>query len=1166
MKLAHLLAELRSNPSLDHALTQLAAGASIAIDDAPFTARPAIIAAIAAAVDRPVLVLSSRADRADVLASAVAEFSLDSRTILHWPAPPALPYERLSRDSDQSADFVAALSTLANSAQPPVVFASAASITHAVMNPADLTGQTRQIARGDNLRQSDLTRWATSVGYEPVTIVQRVGEMARRGGIVDIYSPGTAGPARIDFFGDEIDSIRLFDPNSQRSQERLDSLALLPAMELPTWNLHQAALAFRALDFSRLRLEVREELERTLERAIDAVPPASIDLFAPWMLDKPTTILDHLPANALVLFDDRATIELAGAQRDEHAHDHYQAAVSSGELPRGMPSPFIPFGQLMSTLSTRQTVTFGQEEESAHDTIHFAGWTNPTQFAGRIADIVTAIAERSRAGWRISIATDQVERLTEILEEHDIFPRRSKGDARTPKSPLISGEVEIVPSDLDGGFEVASAKLTLLTDLELYGFHKAVRAREPKRKEAARAFAASLTPGDHVVHIDHGVAIFKGLTRMEQGGVEREYLVLEFAKGERLYVPVDQSHRVTVYSSGGLSPALNTLGTGEWVKTKRRVRRAVRDMAYELINLYAARDTAKGFQYGADTIWDHELDSSFPFVETVDQARAIVDVKSDMHSDQPMDRLICGDVGFGKTEVAMRAAFKAVNAGKQVAVLVPTTVLALQHFATFSQRLAAFPVTIEMLSRLRSDKQQREIIEGLAGGSIDIVIGTHRLVQRDVRFKDLGLVIIDEEQRFGVRQKEFLKQLRTEVDVITMSATPIPRTLHIALAGIRDISVIETAPNARLPIRTFVTKTNDQLVRDVILREIERGGQIFFVHNRVKSIGRVVKKLHELVPEARIGVGHGQMDEEVLESVMLKFVQGEFDVLVCTSIIESGVDIPNANTIIIDDADTFGLTQLYQLRGRVGRSAQRAYAYLLVRPDKPLSPEAEARLEAIQEATELGSGMRVAMRDMEIRGAGDLLGAEQSGHIAEVGYELYLRLLAQAVEEARRGVPIPEPEAVTMDLPITALLPAAYIPDVELRLATYRAISGIEDERGLRAMRLELEDRFGEIPDEVEHLLALIQLRIRSERLGIASIVEREREIVIRPVETGTMNTRKLISRFGHAIKITPNSIRLRLIELDESWSTALDTVLDEIELTAERRREQDATTELVTH
>ncbi|HET9660599.1 MAG TPA: transcription-repair coupling factor [Thermomicrobiales bacterium] len=1132
---------------------------NVAVEDLPFAARPAVIAAISEVVERPVIVVSSRADRSIVLASAVSEFLADPSRVVHWPAPPALPYERLSRDTDQSADLVAALSQIAASPKSAIVFASPASITHAVMSAADLAQQTRRIQRGELVRQADLAAWAASVGYEPVTIVQRVGEFARRGGIIDIYSPGASGPARLDFFGDEIDSIRLFDPNSQRSLERLESLTLLPAMELPVWKLREAATAFRRLDLSPLRFEVREELERTLDRAADGIPPAAIDLFAPYLLDTPTTIIDHLPDDALVVMDDPGTVELAGAQRDEHARDHYLAAINSRELPGGMPDPFISFQHILTDLSRRQALTFGAVDEPARTSVVFTGWTVPTQFAGRIADIVATVSERSQAGWRIALATDQIERLTDILEDQDIYPRRSKGDARGPRLALASGDIEIVPSDLDGGFEVASAKLMLLTDLELYGFHKTIRAREPKRREAARAFAESLAPGDHVVHIDHGVAVFQGLIRMQQGGVEREYLLLEFAKGERLYVPVDQSHRVTVYSSGGLSPALSTLGSGEWVKTKRRVRRAVRDMAYELINLYAARDAAKGYQYGPDTIWDHELDTSFPYIETTDQARAIVDVKGDMLSDKPMDRLICGDVGFGKTEIAMRAAFKAVNAGKQVAILVPTTVLALQHFATFTQRLAAFPVRIEMLSRLRSDKEQREVVKGLADGSVDIVIGTHRLVQRDVRFKDLGLVVIDEEQRFGVRQKEFLKQLRTEVDVITMSATPIPRTLHIALAGIRDISVIETAPNARLPIRTFVTKTNDQLIRDVILREIERGGQVFFVHNRVHSIGKVVQHLHELVPEARIGVGHGQMDEEVLESVMMTFVQGEFDVLVCTTIIESGVDIPNANTIIIDNADTFGLTQLYQLRGRVGRGSHRAYAYLLIRPHKPLSPEAEARLEAIQEATELGSGMRVALRDMEIRGAGNLLGAEQSGHIAEVGYELYLRLLAQAVEEARRGAPMPEQEAVTMDLPITALIPASYIQDVELRLATYRAISGIEDERGLADIRSELEDRFGELPDEVEHLLALIQLRIRSERLGIASIVEREREMVIRPVETGNMNTRKLIGRFGHAIKITPSSIRLRLVELDEPWAAALDAILDEIELGEERRRENEA-------
>ena len=502
-------------------------------------------------------------------------------------------------------------------------------------------------------------------------------------------------------------------------------------------------------------------------------------------------------------------------------------------------------------------------------------------------------------------------------------------------------------------------------------------------------------------------------------------------------------------------------------------------MAFELIQLYAARESGEGIQYPPNTTWDEELAESFPYVETMDQQAAIVDVTGDLEVDRPMDRLVCGDVGFGKTEVALRAAFKVVNAGKQVAVLVPTTVLALQHFATFRQRLAAFPVRVEMLSRLKSRGEQGEIVQGLAEGSVDIVIGTHRLVQNDIRFQDLGLVVIDEEQRFGVRHKEFLKRLRTEVDVLTMSATPIPRTLHMSLAGIRDISIINTAPLERLPIRTFVTDYSDALMREVILREIDRGGQVYFVHNRVHSIDHLAAHLRELVPEARFGIGHGQMEEDVLEDVILGFVRHEFDVLICTTIIESGIDISNVNTIIIDDADRFGLTQLYQLRGRVGRGSHRAYAYLLHKPHKALSEVAQARLDAIQEATELGAGMQVALRDMEIRGAGNVLGAEQSGNIADVGYDLYIRLLSQAVEEIRQGRPFAEPAPLTLDLPLTALIPASYIADVELRLNTYRRVASAETLADVIQVEAELRDRFGEPPEEVEHLLALIRVRIR---------------------------------------------------------------------------------------
>jgi transcription-repair coupling factor (superfamily II helicase) len=708
--------------------------------------------------------------------------------------------------------------------------------------------------------------------------------------------------------------------------------------------------------------------------------------------------------------------------------------------------------------------------------------------------------------------------------------------------------LEVRASGLDGGWTMPQERLLLLADLEVFGFHK--QARRVTRRPVADqiAFANSLTPGEFVVHVDHGVAKFTGLTRVDTSGVEREYLLLEYARGDKLYVPVDQSDRVTRYSGGGVSPVVTKLGSGEWVRTKQRVRRAVREMAFELIQLYAAREAADRQPFSADTSWDIELAESFPYVETADQFRAIADVKGDLQSERPMDRLVCGDVGFGKTEVALRAAFKAVNNGRQVAVLVPTTVLALQHFTTFSQRLAAFPVRVEMLSRLKSKQDQREIVQGLFDGTVDIVIGTHRLVQKDVKFKDLGLVVIDEEQRFGVRQKEFLKQIRTEVDVLTMSATPIPRTLHMSLVGIRDISMIDTAPQARLPIRTFVTESDDKLIREVVLREMERGGQVYVVHNRVHSIDRLAHRLRELVPEARFGIGHGQMDEEVLEEVILGFVRHDYDVLICTTIIESGIDIPNVNTIIIDDADKFGLTQLYQLRGRVGRAANRAYAYLLHKRDKVLTEEAQARLEAIQEATELGAGMRVAMRDMEIRGAGNILGAEQSGHIAEIGFELYIRLLSQAVEEIRAGHPFSEQSAISLDLPLTALIPASYVADMELRLATYRRVAGVASPRQLNEVREELVDRFGPIPDEVEHLLALIALRLRSEELGIESIVEREREIVVRPVEARLLDQRRLNSMLGRAIRFTPHAVRLRLPELEVPWEEAINAVLDAID------------------
>jgi transcription-repair coupling factor (superfamily II helicase) len=1155
--LASLLAALQASPRVQRLLDVVRANRQVAISDLPLAARPAVIAAVTASLRQPALIVTSRDDRAEQLCNALNELLPGPSRVEHWPAPDALPYEQLPFDLPTATQRVAILNRFLTATEDrwPIVTVSVRGLSHLVMPPDELRRQTHHLHVDDRLDATQFFAWATEVGYQLTPVVQEPGTIARRGGIIDIFPPTAEDPIRIELFGDVIDSIRLFDPSSQRSRTRLNEVTLLPPLEVPLRRLPEAAKAVRQLDLASLRTEVASEWESMIERMQQGLVPASLDLFAPYLLCPAATLADYLPANGLVILDEPGAIRLTAHQLQEHASELVAGFVDNGELPPGLLRPFAIWPEIEASLKQHRQCVLGIDPEHPAPVVEsLSAVTEAPLYAGRLRRLTEDVGQRLADQWRVVLATDQVERLTELFEEQNIFPRRDKRRNHAEIVPLQPGTLEIVASDLDGGWMIADDKLVVLSDLEIFGFRKQTR-RSGRRSHADDiAFATSLTPGEFVVHIDHGIARFRGLVRVETNGVEREYLLLEYARGDRLYVPVDQSHRVTRYS-GAIEPEPTRLGSGEWIRTKQRVRRAVREMAFELIQLYAARETVQGHAFGPDTAWDVELAESFPYTETPDQLRAINEVKADMESPRPMDRLVCGDVGYGKTEVALRAAFKAVNGGKQVAILVPTTVLALQHFATFSQRLAPFPVRVEMLSRLRSEREQREIVEGLANGSVDIVIGTHRLVQKDVHFKDLGLVIIDEEQRFGVRHKEYLKQLRTAVDVLTMSATPIPRTLHMALAGIRDISVIDTPPQARLPVRTFVTEAKDSLIREVILRELERGGQVYVVHNRVHSIDRLAHRLRELVPEARLGIGHGQMDEQTLEEVILGFVRHEFDVLVCTTIIESGVDIPNVNTIIIDNADTLGLTQLYQLRGRVGRGTNRAYAYLLYKPAKVLTTEAQARLEAIQEATELGAGLRVAMRDMEIRGAGNILGAEQSGHIAEVGYELYVRLLSQAVEEIKRGRPVEEPGAIQLDLPLSALIPATYITDVELRLNTYRCIAGVSTRAELEAMRAELEDRFGPIPDEVEHLLALIAVRLRCADLGIESVVEREREIIIRPVETRLLDARKLATKLGRALKITPHSVRIRLPDLQLPWMEALDTVLDAVEAAPTRAR-----------
>ena len=702
------------------------------------------------------------------------------------------------------------------------------------------------------------------------------------------------------------------------------------------------------------------------------------------------------------------------------------------------------------------------------------------------------------------------------------------------------------------GLNGEASTLVVLTDSELFGTVKEQRyTRRRKAEHGPEVVLADLVPGAHVVHIDHGVARFAGTTQIGDDEDEKEYLILEYAENDKLYVPTDHLDRVSAFvGAQDQPPSLTRLSTAEWARVKSRVKSATREMAQELLRVNAARALAEGHEHGGDTVWQQELEDSFPFVETPDQARAIVEVKSDMETSRPMDRLICGDVGYGKTEIALRAAFKSVNDGMQVGILVPTTVLAQQHYSTFSERLSPFPVRVEVLSRFRTPKEQQEVIDGLKDGSVDIVIGTHRLLQKDVHSKNLGLAVVDEEQRFGVSHKERLKQLRQQVDVLTLSATPIPRTLNMALAGIRDLSTMDSAPEARLPVKTFVSEYSEDVIKEAILREMERGGQIFYLHNRVRTIHQAAAEISKIVPQARIMVGHGQMAESELEDVMMNFANGEADILVCTTIIESGLDMPNVNTLILERADRFGLAQLYQLRGRVGRSEHRAYAYLMAPRGRRITEAAEHRLQAILEASELGAGFRIAMRDLEIRGAGNILGASQSGHIQEVGLDLYTQLLNEAVRElegeggSTDETEIPD-DLPRIELPMNARIPENYVDHLPTRLAVYQRLAKMTDADYIPEIRDELRDRFGPLPEEVENLLTLASLRALAADVGVESIVQGNDAIVL-SLRTPVGGAKVPLQRaLGPSVQVGNTQMQMPLRRLGDEWLSRLTRVLE---------------------
>ncbi|MGE3856663.1 MAG: transcription-repair coupling factor [Dehalococcoidia bacterium] len=1143
MDLQPLLPVLQSLDPLPDAFARLKTGAHVRLGvlDA---AKAVTTALLWRNSRRPLLVLVARENDAQAFAEQMRAWVGDAA--MHYPAHHEIAYARQVPDEEVSwrrIDALARIAVASSGGTPPLVVASVGAAAQHTLRPADLGRGAGRIARGDRVSFEGLAGKLVEAGYEIVSLVEAPGQAARRGGLIDVFPPGLDTPVRIEFFGPEVESIRTFSIETQRTLAQLDEVRIGPATEWFPTREEMARLA-STLEAARDRT-VQDELSSL--RAGELPTPA---MYGP--LAATATILDHLRDDSVLVLDEPEALDAALTDLDELVAERRADLAAAGQLTTEAPFPHEPLDAWRGAVDGHsRRAELGRWVTGAEAGAFKLPFRTADAYAGRLQDAAKDTYRQQQRGDRVVVVTQQAQRFREVLEEQGVAAEVVEHLAQ----PVPRGTVHLVQGAMPEGWivQAESGPVALVTDRELFGFVKRRRTLRTRASHRSR-FLAEVSPGDFVVHADHGIARFGGIVRREVEGEQRDYLELRYAGDDKLYVPVDQVDRVSRYSGpAGHAPRLTRLGTQEWTRARARVKGAVQLVAADLVRLYAARQMLPGHAYGPDTPWQTELEESFPYEETEDQVAAITAVKADMESARPMDRVICGDVGFGKTEIAVRAAFKAVQEGYQVAVLVPTTVLAQQHLRTFRERLSGFPVSIDVISRFRSDGEVRDIIHRARSGEIDILIGTHRLLDPSMEFQNLGLVVIDEEQRFGVTHKERLKRMRLEVDVLTLSATPIPRTLHMALTGIRDMSMIETAPAGRQPVQTFVMETDDAIVREAILHEIERGGQVFMVHNRVRSIDALADHVRELVPEARIAVGHGQMPENVLKGVMEKFADGEFDVLICTTIIESGIDIPNVNTLIVDRADMFGLAQMYQLRGRVGRGANQAYAYLLHPKHRALTEEAQARLATIFEASELGAGFQVALRDLEIRGAGNLLGAEQSGNIASVGFDLYTEMLAEAVEELRAShehrAPEPLPHetrdalrAVVIDLPLASYVPESYVPDIEGRLALYQRVAGMRSVEDVEALATETADRFGPLPEALEHLLGLVRLRIVGAASGIGSVRFEGDEVVIG--SAGRPFAERLLPRLPAGVRVGRNQVRVDRGALGPQWLAAVEALM----------------------
>jgi transcription-repair coupling factor (superfamily II helicase) len=1109
-------------------------------------ARPVLAAHAQQFATQPLLILCADRDQAHRFHQEMRSWSPRPENVLFYPELDYLPYENLPHFSSTLSARIAVLGALLagqNASLPPgeypVVVTSMRALFERLPSPHELSEHVLVLAPGQRTDPAALKNRLVRFGYEPMPQVEEAGTFTGRGGIVDIFPPSEDQPIRVEFFGDEIDSVRPFNVSTQRSTAQHAALSILPANEVPTWRSDEFAAAVRALDHSGLRPEVAEQWQRHLRLLDEGTYFEHASFYAIPFLDD--NLLHYVP-HGLVLMEDAAQLQDVAFALQAQTAERKSRLIAGGELSADWPEAYHSATALQEQLSTFAVLDVREQSVDTSDGLEVL----PT-FAGRPGRLAKGVAGFCDQGMRVVLATTQVERVTEILLEYDLAPN-VVDDLTVPPAP---GSVSVVPLSLAEGLHCEQAGLLLLSDAEIFGWKRPPTAAHVRPSVRGQRLLDELQVGDHVVHIDHGIGRFAGISRMPGPSGEREYLVLEFARDDRIYVPTDHMDRVEKYvGMGERVPSLSRLGTQEWQRAKQRAQQSVVDMAQDLVDVAVARESEPGHAFAEDSDWQRQLEQAFPYAETPDQEKAIADVKADMEQPRPTDRLICGDVGFGKTEVAIRAAFKAVADGKQVAVLVPTTVLALQHYETLSSRLRPFPVRVGLISRFRTPKDIQKHLKDLSAGTLDIAVGTHRLLSKDVDFKDLGLVIVDEEQRFGVAQKEHFKQLRKQVDVLALSATPIPRTLHMALAGIRDLSVIETPPPNRLAVKTYVTEFNDDLVKDAIQRELNRGGQVFLVHNDIETIYSLAYHIRELVPGAQVTVGHGQMESDRLEKVMHSFVQGEFDILVSTTIIENGLDIPRVNTLIVNDAWRFGLAQLYQLRGRVGRADVQAYSYFLYNPVKQLSEEAEKRLDAIMEATELGAGFKIALRDLEIRGAGNLLGAEQHGFVNAVGLNLYTKMLQQTVqsmlgEEPEEEMPPEQALGTVVDLPLAAYIPDEYVGGVGTKMRLYQRAAALKERDDTESFADELRDRFGPPPPSVENLLVLLRLRARAAENGILSVAFEEDVLVIRFREERVFDRMRLFKEFGTDVRLTRNVVRWQVGRQEEKWRDGLEALLE---------------------